>query len=34
MICEPTDYIFPMLADVYYPIVEQGAYEMLKRTGF
>lgn len=32
MICEPTDYIFPMLADVYYPIVEQGAYGNVKKT--
>lgn len=32
MICEPTDYIFPMLADVYYPIVEQGAYGNVKKN--
>lgn len=25
-ICETPDFAFPMLADVYYPIVEQGAY--------
>ena len=31
MICEPTDYIFPMLADVFYPIVEQGAYGNVKK---
>lgn len=24
--CETTDFIYPLLADVYYPIVEQGAY--------
>jgi len=32
MICEPTDYIYPLLADVYYPIVEQGAYGNVKKT--
>ena len=26
MICESTDFIYPLLADIYYPIVEQGAY--------
>lgn len=26
MLCEATDFTFPMLADIYYPIVEQGAY--------
>lgn len=26
VICETPDYLFPMLADIYYPIVEQGAY--------
>jgi len=25
-VCESTDFMFPMLADVYYPIVDQGAY--------
>lgn len=25
-VCESTDFTFPMLADVYYPIVDQGAY--------
>ena len=24
--CEDTDFMYPMKADVYYPIVEQGAY--------
>lgn len=32
MICEPTDYIFPMLADIYYPTVEQGAYGNIKKN--
>jgi len=26
VICETQDFMYPMLADVYYPIVEQGAY--------
>jgi hypothetical protein len=26
MQCETTDFIYPMLADIYYPIVDQGAY--------
>ena len=25
-ICETADYIYPMLADIYYPIVDQGPY--------
>lgn len=32
MICEPTDYIFPMQADIYYPIVDQGAYGNVKKN--
>jgi hypothetical protein len=24
--CETTDFMYPMLADIYYPIVEQGAF--------
>lgn len=31
-ICETPDYLFPMLADVYYPIVEQGAYGDVKKN--
>jgi len=31
MICETTDFIYPLLADIYYPIVEQGAYGNLKK---
>jgi len=31
-ICETTDFLFPMLADIYYPIVEQGAYGNVKRN--
>lgn len=31
-VCETTDFLFPMLADVYYPIVEQGAYGNVKRN--
>ena len=32
MICEQPDFIFPMQADIYYPIVEQGAYGNVKKT--
>lgn len=31
MLCE-VDYIYPMKADIYYPIVSQGAYGDIKRT--
>ena len=31
MICEDPDFIFPMQADVFYPIVEQGAYGNVKK---
>ena len=31
MQCETTDFIYPMLADVYYPIVDQSAYGNLKK---
>jgi hypothetical protein len=31
-VCETPDYLFPMLADVYYPIVEQGAYGNVKKN--
>jgi hypothetical protein len=31
MICEDPDFIFPLQADVYYPIVEQGAYGNVKK---
>ena len=24
--CEPTDFLYPLLADVFYPIIDQGAY--------
>lgn len=26
LVCEKTDVFYPILADVYYPLVEQGAY--------
>lgn len=32
VVCETTDFTFPMLADVYYPIVEQGAYGNVKKN--
>lgn len=31
MICESTDYMFPMQADIFYPIVEQGTYGNVKK---
>lgn len=31
MLCESTDFIYPLLVDIYYPIVEQGAYGNLKK---
>ena len=31
MQCESTDFVYPMLADIYYPIVEQGAYGNLSK---
>lgn len=30
--CESTTFIFPMLADVYYPIVDQGPYGNVKKN--
>ena len=30
--CESISIIFPMLADIYYPIVEQGAYGNVKKN--
>lgn len=32
MICETTDFLFPMLADVYHPIVEQTVYGSISKT--
>ena len=31
MICETPDFIYPLLADVYYPISEQSAYGNVKK---
>lgn len=31
MSCESTDFMFPLLADVYYPVVEQGGYGNMKK---
>lgn len=31
-ICETTDFMFPMQADVYHPIVDQGAYGNITRN--
>jgi hypothetical protein len=30
--CENTSFIFPMLADIYYPIVSQGPYGNVEKT--
>lgn len=30
--CSTTDFRFPMLADIYYPIVEQGSYGNITRN--
>lgn len=29
--CETTDFVYPMLADVFYPVVEQGVYGNVKK---
>lgn len=29
--CSPTDFLYPLKADVFYPIVEQGAYGNLSK---
>jgi hypothetical protein len=29
--CEPTDFVYPMQADIYYPNVEQGSYGNVKK---
>jgi hypothetical protein len=31
MICETTDFTYPLLSDIYYPIVETGAYGNTKK---
>jgi hypothetical protein len=31
-ICENTDFIYPLLADIFYPSIEQGGYGNLKKT--
>ncbi|NDB85304.1 MAG: hypothetical protein EB127_21770, partial [Alphaproteobacteria bacterium] len=31
-ICETPDFAFPMQADVYHPVVEQGTYGNIKKT--
>lgn len=32
MICETPDFTYPLLADIYYPIVDQGPYGNVKKT--
>jgi hypothetical protein len=29
--CESTDFLYPMLADIYYPIIQQGTYGEIKK---
>lgn len=31
MTCETTDFVYPMLADVYYPIISQGLFGEVKK---
>lgn len=31
-VCETTDFVYPLLANIYYPIVEQGAYGNVDKT--
>ncbi len=31
VVCEDTDFIYPMKADVYYPIITQGDYGQPKK---
>lgn len=31
MLCEITDFMYPLKADIYYPVVEQGAYGNLTK---
>jgi hypothetical protein len=31
MICETPDFTFPLYADIYYPIITQGAYNEVKK---
>lgn len=31
-VCHTTDFMYPLKADIYYPIVEQGAYGNVQKT--
>lgn len=31
-ICETPDFIYPLTADIFYPVVDQGAYGQVKKT--
>lgn len=31
MICETTDFMYPLLMDIYYPIIETGAYGNMQK---
>lgn len=33
-ICETPDFMFPMQASLYHPIVEQGDFGAIKNSGF
>ena len=32
VVCETTDFMFPMLAEVFHPIIDQGAYGNITKT--
>jgi hypothetical protein len=32
MQCELTDFMYPLIADIYYPLVDQGPYGNVKKT--
>jgi hypothetical protein len=31
MICEATDFVYPLLADIYYPLIAQSQYGQIKK---
>ena len=33
-VCESPDFMFPMQASVYHPIIEQGDFGAIKSTGY
>lgn len=32
MNCETTDFLYPLYADIYYPIISQGEYNQIKKS--